>query len=262
VTLNTSAVAGNFAGKDVANGVTVTATGLAIGGAQASNYLLAAPTTTANITPATLGLTGLNKVYDATTQAPLANLALVGVFPGDAVTLTTSSPTGTFTSKDVGNGIAVMVSGLTLTGSQAGDYTVKAAATGNITPATLTVSGITAANKVYDATSKATLNVGAANLAGLFAGDSVTLSTAGATGTFAGKDVGNDITVTVSGATITGAQAADYQLSQPTTTANITPASLTASGVTLPIIKATTRPPRRRSTTLPRRSWAFSAVMS
>ena len=38
--------------------------------------------------------------------------------------------------------------------------------------------------------------------------------------------------MTVSGLTLSGAQAADYTLTQPTTTANITPASLSVSGIT------------------------------
>src|SRR5207248_1672290 len=51
--------------------------------------------------------------------------------------------------------------------------------------------------------------------------------TAPATGAFASKDVGNNITVTVSGLVLTGAEAVDYALIQPTTTANISPAALT-----------------------------------
>ena len=60
-------------------------------------------------------------------------------------------------------------------------------------------------------------------------GDTVTLDTSGATGTFASQDVGNGITVTVAGLALGGAQASDYALTQPTTTANITPATLTVS---------------------------------
>ena len=46
----------------------------------------------------------------------------------------------------------------------------------------------------------------------MFSGDTVTLSTSGATGTFASDNVGTGITVTVSGLTISGAQADDYML--------------------------------------------------
>src|SRR5207244_3869232 len=119
--------------------------------------------------------------------------------------------------------------GLTLGGAQAGNYVLGSpvTTTANITPATLTVTGVTASSKVYDGTTKATLNTASAALVGVVAGDTVTLSTTGAIGTFASKDVGNGITVTVTGLTLGGAQAADYKLTQPTTTANITAATLT-----------------------------------
>ena len=63
----------------------------------------------------------------------------------------------------------------------------------------------------------------------MFSGDTVNLDTGGATGTFASQNVGTGITVTVAGLTIGGAQASDYTLTQPTTTANITPATPTVS---------------------------------
>ena len=47
----------------------------------------------------------------------------MGVYSGDTVTLTTSGAAGAFVSKHVGQKIAVSVSGLTLGGAQAGDYT-------------------------------------------------------------------------------------------------------------------------------------------
>src|SRR5207237_2624028 len=126
--------------------------------------------------------------------------ALTGVLTGDTVTLATTGATGTFASKDAGTGITVTVAGLTLGGAQAGNYVLGSpvTTTANITPATLTVSGVTASNKVYDGTTKATLSTTAAALVGVVAGDTVTLTSTGATGTFASKDVGNGITVTVS----------------------------------------------------------------
>jgi len=46
---------------------------------------------------------------------------------------------------------------------------------------------------------------------------------------FANKNVGTNKTVTISGLTISGTDSANYTLTQPTTTANITAASLTVS---------------------------------
>ena len=238
VTLNTGGATGNFGSKNVGTAITVTVAGLTISGAQAGDYTLTQPTTTANITPAGLtvsGITAANKVYNANTTATLntSGATLVGVFSGDTVTLNTGGATGNFASKNVGTAITVTVAGLTISGAQAGDYTLtQPTTTANITPAGLTVSGITAANKVYNANTTATLNTSGATLVGVFSGDTVTLNTGGATGTFASKDVGTAITVTVAGLTISGAQAGDYTLTQPATTANITPAGLTVSGIT------------------------------
>ena len=156
----------------------------------------------------------------------------MGVVSGDTVTLT-GTAIGTFASKDVGSNITVGVSGLAIGGAKAGDYvlTLPTGLNANITQATLTVSGITANNRVYDSTTAATLNAASAAPVGVFSGDTVTL-TGTAVGAFASKDVGSNITVSVSGLTISGAQASDYTLTSPTTTANITPATLTASGIT------------------------------
>jgi hypothetical protein len=93
----------------------------------------------------------------------------------------------------------------------------------------LTVTGITAANKVYDGTSAAIINTGSATLNGVTPGDQVTLVTAGASGAFVNATVGNGKTVNISGLTLSGANAGSYTLIQPTTTASITKAPLTVT---------------------------------
>ena len=100
-----------------------------------------------------------------------------------------------------------------------------------VTPVTLTVTGATAANKVYDATTAATLNLGSASLAGVLAGDAASLVSSGVAGTFASKNVASGLTVVVSGLSIGGQQAGDYLLNQPTLTANITARPLTVTAV-------------------------------
>jgi hypothetical protein len=94
------------------------------------------------------------------------------------------------------------------------------------------VAGIEAQNKVYDRTTSATLIVSNALLVGVLGGDTVTLDTTNAVGVFADKSVGTDKLVTVSGLTLLGADAAKYTLTQPTTNADITAASLTVTGIT------------------------------
>jgi trimeric autotransporter adhesin len=238
VTLNSSGATGTFATKNAGTGITVTVSGLLLEGADVANYSLAAPTTTANITPAAIdviGVTAANKTYDGTTEATLNTSAatLEGVVPGDTVTLLTSGATGSFATAHVGAGITVIVSGLLLTGADAGNYSLsQPTTTADITPAALNVNGITAANKTYDRTTAATLDTSAATLLGVVPGDSVMLVTGGATGIFATPNVGTGITVIVSSLLLTGADAGNYSLTEPTTTANITPATLDVNGIT------------------------------
>ena len=124
--------------------------------------------------------------------------------PGDAVTLNTSLAVGTFVSPTIGTGKTVLISGLTVTGADAGNYNlVQPTATADITAGNVIVTGITAANKVYDTTTDATLNLSGVMISGVAPDDSVSLVTSGAVGTFATPDAGIGITVNVSGLTIT-----------------------------------------------------------
>ncbi len=237
ITLNTSGATGEFASKNVGTGKLVTVNGLTISGAGVSNYFLSPPITTASITAASLSVTGItaeNKPYDGTTTAVLStgNAALVGVVSGDAVGLNKSLAVGTFNSPAIGTNKTVTISGLTLTGADAGNYNlVQPTTTANITAGMLTVTGITVSNKVYDTSAAATLNTSGAGLAGVAPGDTVTLNVSGAMGAFATADAGNGIGVSVSGLSISGADASKYVLVQPTLTANITPAPLEVTGM-------------------------------
>ena len=239
VSLVTTNATGAFEDELVGNGKPVLVSGLMLAGADAGNYTLAAPTPTANITAAGLTVTGItanNKVYDGTTNASLnlAGALLQGVLDEDRVTLIVTNASGAFTNAAAGLGKTVLVTGLTLVGQDAANYTLtQPTTTADITQAGLTVTGVTANNKVYDGTTAATLNLGSAGLSGVVSGDIVSLNLAGAAGAFADKTVANGKLVTVSGLALTGRDAANYTLTQPTTSANITPAGLTVTGVTV-----------------------------
>ncbi len=238
VTLSGTA-SGSFATKTVGTGKAVTVTGLALSGAQAANYSVTQPTgLTASISSVALtvsGVTANNKTYDAGLTATLdtSSAALVGVISGDTVNLGTGSATGAFVTKTIGTAKTVTVTGLSISGADAANYTLtQPTTTANITVAGLTVSGITASNKPYDGATTATLSTGSAALVGVISGDTVNLGLGSATGAFATKTIGSAKTVTVSGLSISGADSANYSLTQPTTTANITSSVLTVSGVT------------------------------
>src|SRR4029078_10074062 len=125
----------------VATSKTVTSSNLALGGAQAANYLLSATTatTTANITAATLtpAITATNKTYDATPPAAIG-CTLTGVVGTDVVTC---SGTGSFDSSALGAGKTVTSNNLALGGVQASNYALastSATTTANIAAATVT----------------------------------------------------------------------------------------------------------------------------
>ncbi|MEO8387388.1 YDG domain-containing protein [Polaromonas sp.] len=239
VAINLSSATGSFADKNAGNAKAVTVSGVGLlTGADAGNYTVSSPSAVvANITPKALtvsGLTADNKVYDGNTIATLNTgaAALSGVIGGDTVTLGLSGVTGSFADKNVDNAKAVNLSGAgLLSGADAGNYSVSnpAGLVADITPKALTVSGITAGDKVYDGNTAATINTSGASYAGLVSGDALTVSS---TGSFGDKNVVNGKTVTLT-SSYSGADAGNYTITdQATTTASITPRALTVSGVT------------------------------
>ena len=199
-------------------------------GGLASNYSVA-PTLTvsASIAPASLTVTGVganNKVYDATVVATLSGTASVAGLPGDVVTLG-GTPVASFATKNAGTGIAVGVSGYTLSGTDAGNYTLvqPTGLAADITPATLNVNGLQASSKVYDSLTSAALS-GSASVAAL--GSDVVTLTGTPLGNFVDKNVGTGKAVLVGGLSLSGTDAGNYQIATTlASTANITPATLT-----------------------------------
>lgn len=218
----------NFSDKNAGTGKTVTATGLTLTGSDAGNYVLnTIDTTTANITPATLTLpfTPANKVYDSTVAAAASLGNLMGVIGDDQVTLAGSGQFS-FSDKNVGTGKTVSGSGFTLTGTDAGNYTVVATGTqtASITPAPLTLV-FSANNKVYDGTTSATATI--TGLTGVLSQDSVSLVSGTPAFTFANANAGSGKTVSGTGGQLTGADAGNYiVVYSQTGTTSITPATL------------------------------------
>jgi hypothetical protein len=120
----------------------------------------------------------------------------------------------------------VSVSGFTLSGADAGNYVLQPTGlAADITPAQLAVSGVLANNKSYDGTMAAALT-GSAGVKPL-GNDAVTVGGAGI-GNFSDKNVGTAKPVSVSGFTLSGVDAGNYVIVQPSgLAADITPASLT-----------------------------------
>ncbi len=94
--------------------------------------------------------------------------------------------------------------------------------TANITPAPLQANGIAVGDKTYDGATGTPVNADNASISGIIGGDSVSLDAAGARGTFASKDVGRGIDVTITGLVLAGPQASDYTITG-TAKGNIVP---------------------------------------
>ena len=217
----------SFADETVGTGKPVTVTGVALSAGDAGNYIVSQPSgLAADITPKSLtgSFTAENKFYDGTTTATVATSSLPGVIASDVVTLNVTN--AAFDTKAVGSGKTVTAD-LALSGADAANYTVNATAStqADVTPKALTGS-FTAQNRVYDGTTTATVLI--RSLSDLIAGDVVSLT--GGTASFGDKNVGTGKTVTLSGASLTGVDSANYSLSSVgTTTADISDLGITGS---------------------------------
>ena len=225
-----------FNDKNVGTGKAVSETGATLAGTSASDYVLTVNPGSANITPAALSaaLSANNKTYDTTANATGSLGSLSGVLGSDVVVLNSSAALYHFSDKNVGTGKAVSETGAVLTGADAGNYTLAVPnASASITPASITAS-LSANDKTYDGTTAATGSL--SSLTGVLANDSVTLNPAGAAYSFLTPGAGTGKTVTETGATLAGADAANYQITVQNGVANINPESATVS------ILAATRP--------------------
>ena len=229
VTLNTSKVTGTFADKNVGVDKVVTLAGLTAAGADLGNYILVQPTVKADITPIVLsvsGITATDKTYDSTTAATIdaSHAVLEGVLPGETVVLNTSNASGQFEDKNVNNAKPITVSGLTISGADAGNYVLPLGITtsANIIQAYATVSGIIALDKPFDGLDNAALDTSHAVLSGIFPGDDVQMVLTDAIGYFDNPFIGTSHTVTIYAVYLTGLDNANYFVLVDTAMANIT----------------------------------------
>src|SRR5439155_1175910 len=226
--LTNAYTAASFADKNVGTAKPVSVTGISISGADAANYTFnTTASTTAAITARalTVSATGANKVYDGTTVASvtLSDNRVAGDL------LTDASTAASFADKNVGTAKPVSVTGISISGPDAANYTFNttASTTAAITARALTVSA-TGANKVYDGTTAATVTLSDNRVAGDLLTDASTAAS------FADKSVGTAKPVSVSGISISGADAANYTANTTaSTSADITARALTvwAAGI-------------------------------
>ena len=224
-TLSVSA-SGSFASKNVGVGASVSVTySLADGDGLAANYSLAAGSGTATISQKNLTMTGTtiaSRAYDGSTSATISSVGtLSGVVSGDTVNVNSGAASAAFADKNAGNAKTVTLSGLTISGSDAGNYSLTSpTATGTISKKALTITSPTASSRDFDGTRNAEVSVGI--LSGFINTETVTAT---ATGLFndALAGVGKLVTVTYDLFDGTnGGLGSNYSLASQTTIADIT----------------------------------------
>lgn len=157
--------------------------------------------------------------YEVSTSSSSGYGASVSVTAGTTVYVRFAS---TISAGDKNSVIAVVLSG----GGASSSSNVTTSSSGNtVSQKALTVTGLTAQNKVYDGLTTATVT-GTAALSGVVSPDVVSL-TGSPSFTFSSANVGTGISVSTSGYSLIGGDAANYTLTQPTLSANITVRSLT-----------------------------------
>jgi hypothetical protein len=222
-----------FDTASVGSGKTVTVSSLTLTGVDAGNYTLTTTTatTTAAITALTVtpAVTVASRLYNGTMNATVTSCTVSGQVAGDVVACSASA---TFDTASVGTGKTVTVSGLTLTGTAQGNYTLAAITT--TTTAAINAASVTptvaAGSKMYDGTTDATLT--SCTLAGLITGDVVDCS---GSAIFDTASVGAGKTVTVSSLILTGAAAVNYALDTTTATTTAAIMALPVPGAASPL---------------------------
>ena len=215
----------------------VVLSGLFLSGADAPNYAITGTAgVTVNIAQRAVTLSGVSavdRIYDGTTVVAIntAGGSISGGIAGDNLQLLSTGSTGSMADKRAGLGKAVNVSGLSLGGSDAGNYTVAGGSglTVNIAQRALTPT-FTVADKIYDGNTGASITLRDDRVAG----DALTLTAGSAV--FADRNAGANIAVALSGLAASGADAANYLLSTTTldSSASINRAALalTANSIT------------------------------
>lgn len=224
-----------FENKDAGANKVVTLTDYSISGVDADNYSLVVQplTTSASITPKVISVSGLSaedKNYDGTVSATISGEAVLsGVVSGDGVTYV--SGVGTFEDKNVGEDKSITVTGSTLAGSDAQNYTVGEYVNlvADINPKSISIASVSVDNKLYDGSRSAVISD--YEITGLINNDIVSLDNM--TALFENKNVGNDKKIDIVVGDITGAESQNYKLEQITavSTANISIRNVSLEGL-------------------------------
>ncbi|MYM25047.1 filamentous hemagglutinin N-terminal domain-containing protein, partial [Duganella sp. FT135W] len=248
----------HFSDKNAGSGKSLSLGDLTLTDNPYGNYTLAGAgsvTGLGTINPAPLlvsGVTVNSRSYNGGVDATLTGTPGVTALGSDVVTVSlVGSGSGSFVDKNVGSGKAVTVyaSSFSFGGTDGGNYVALAPTglTGEITPALLGITGMSASDRVYNTsydpasgTYGRKADVSGGTLSGVFGSDNVYIVSASAT--FGDKNVGTAKPVTVGLVTLGGSDASNYSIgSVPSElAASITPATLTVTLASRPYNNSST----------------------
>ena len=218
-----AATTATFNDKNVAAANRIDYTGVALAGADAGNYSLAATTaqSAGTITRRTLtvgAVTAQTKTYDGTTAADASQFhaTLNNVVAGEENLVAATAAGAAYNDKNVAGANAVGYTGVALTGTGAGNYAIAdtAQGAGTITQRALTLGTVAAQTKTYDGTTAADASKFRATLGNTIAGDSVSTTATGAA--YNDKNVAAANRIDYTGVALAGADAGNYSLAATT----------------------------------------------
>ncbi|MGN6495316.1 MAG: YDG domain-containing protein [Agriterribacter sp.] len=220
-----------YADKKAGFDKTITVNGFVLAGADKGNYALSTESATASgdilakeITASFAQTPAISKTYDGNTTAniPAQKYQLNGVESGDDVLV---SATAVYDNSKAGEEKTVTASAFELQGGDKDNYlltTTTAGTTGSIQKAVVKVilQHTPAVTKVYDGTTKASLQAANYTIDGIIGEDEVLLNNP-SVGTYDTKHGGTGKNVTVTGLELSGMHAANYLLKSTTVSATI-----------------------------------------
>ena len=240
------------ASADDVNSQTVNYSELTPTGTTASNYTVTVPeggvTGSGKIFRKKLTVGNITKVYDGTEEATITKAQLIGLVNSDTDSISISSGiTASYTgdkAADAGTEKTVNYSDLSISGDAASNYSIATSGTstaGNsITKRPLSVGSV---SKVYDGTDDALLS--AFTLTNAIEDDLLDLGVSATSAKYnSGKNVGDNLTVTYSDLSLSGAKSGNYTITSDAVVEgnSITPKELTLVADKVRIKSGETKP--------------------
>jgi len=227
-------------GKNAGDDKAITFNSITLTGADAGNYTIAGTLsgnvgqiTKKNITASLNALSDVyvfTKTYDGGTDVKQAlgtnySFATGDIEKGDTVSLTAG--TSAYTDKNVGDTKEITFGNLVLGDAAAGNYNLTTESlTGNVgqitaKELTITLAGNNAFTKEYDGTTAVNQALaGNYTISGIVGTEKVDIDSAGASGTYADKNAGDNKAITFSSLTLSGTGANNYNLTTTSLSSN------------------------------------------